>query len=149
LYNSANNPSPTAAYYQASQSFSAHAALLPQLGEIPTYNAINFNWGIDEGPTGTAVGSICWNINNTAASTAIKTFMCPSDPLAGVGPYGNTGRDTNNYFVCLGTSTNMVPPSTATLASLANNSSSGVFYFQTSVRIAAIIDGTSNTVAMA
>src|ERR1700726_3122954 len=36
LYNSANNPSPSAGYYQASQSFSAHAALLPQLGEIPT-----------------------------------------------------------------------------------------------------------------
>jgi prepilin-type N-terminal cleavage/methylation domain-containing protein/prepilin-type processing-associated H-X9-DG protein len=149
LYNSAANPNPAAAYYQASQNFSAHAALLPQLGEMPAYNAINFNWGIDEGPTGTATASICWSINNTAASIAIKSFMCPSDPLAGVGPYGNTGRDTNNYFVCLGTSTNMVPPSTVIVGSLAKNPSSGVFYFQTSFGIPAIVDGTSNTIAMA
>jgi prepilin-type N-terminal cleavage/methylation domain-containing protein/prepilin-type processing-associated H-X9-DG protein len=150
LYNSGANPSPSAAYYQASQSFSAHAALLSEMGEMAAYNAINFNWGIDEGPaTSAATASICWSINNTAASIAIKGFMCPSDPLAGVGPYGNTGRDTNNYFVCLGTSTNMAPPSTTLIGSLASNPSSGMFYFQTSFNLAAVTDGTSNTVAMA
>ena len=58
LYNSANNPDPKAAYYVANDNWSAHAALLPMLGEVPIYNAINFNWGIDPGPSGTASPSI-------------------------------------------------------------------------------------------
>src|SRR3974377_666316 len=32
--------------YLAKQGWSIHAAILPQLGEIPLYNSINFNWGI-------------------------------------------------------------------------------------------------------
>src|SRR4051794_3180893 len=94
LYNSGASTSVTSLYYQAIPNWSAHAALLPQLGEMPIYNSINFNWGIDAGPSGTAVGSAAWQINSTASQNAIKAFQCPSDPLAGIGPYGNTGRDT-------------------------------------------------------
>src|SRR5712664_3709120 len=35
--------------YTSKQGISAHAAMLPQLELMPLYNAINFNWGIDEG----------------------------------------------------------------------------------------------------
>jgi prepilin-type N-terminal cleavage/methylation domain-containing protein/prepilin-type processing-associated H-X9-DG protein len=146
MYDSKPNPDPSAAYYQANDNWSAHAALLPFLGELPIYNSINFNWGIDPGPSGTAAPSICWLINSTAASNQIKYFLCPSDPLGGQGPYGFTGRDNNNYMVCLGTSTNMTDPNTA-IASLATRDTSGVFYYQKCYKIANITDGTSGTVA--
>ena len=131
--------------YAASQNWSAHSALLPMLGELPIYNAINFCVGIDEGSS----NSICWQINSTAASNAVKAFQCPSDPLAGASPYASpvAGRDSNNYFVSLGTTTNMT--SSTGVPTLGASPNSGVFYFQTSFGINAITDGTSNTVAMA
>jgi prepilin-type N-terminal cleavage/methylation domain-containing protein/prepilin-type processing-associated H-X9-DG protein len=142
LYNSGTSG---AFYYQASQNWSAHSALLPMLGEVPIYNAINFSIGIDEGGS----NSICWKINSTAASNAVNVFQCPSDPLAGAQPYTSpvSGRDSNNYHVCLGTSTNVTNANTL-ITTLGNQQSSGVFYFQTSIAISAITDGTSNTIAM-
>jgi prepilin-type N-terminal cleavage/methylation domain-containing protein/prepilin-type processing-associated H-X9-DG protein len=142
LYNSGTSG---AFYYQSSQSLSAHTALLPMLGEVPIYNALNFAVGIDEGSS----NSLAWQINSTAASNAVKEFQCPSDPLAGASPYASpvSGRDSNNYFVSLGTSTNQT--TSAVVPSLAGNPNSGVFYFQMCYGIQSILDGTSNTVAMA
>jgi prepilin-type N-terminal cleavage/methylation domain-containing protein/prepilin-type processing-associated H-X9-DG protein len=132
-------------WYQASQSWSAHSALLPMLGEVPIYNSINFDMGIDEGSS----FSICWMTNSTGASNAIKTFWCPSDPNAGISTYASpvAGRDMTNYYVCLGTSTNATT-SVPLTPSLASNANSGMFYYQTSYSIKNITDGTSNTVAM-
>jgi hypothetical protein len=36
---------------QAKQGWSIHGAILGQLGEMPLYNAINFNWGIADNTT--------------------------------------------------------------------------------------------------
>jgi prepilin-type processing-associated H-X9-DG protein len=58
------------------------------------------------------------------------------------------GRDSNNYFVSLGTSTYFTNSNTS-IATLSNQPSSGVFTWQNAYGIASIIDGTSNTVAMA
>ena len=37
--------------YIAKQSLRVHARLLGQFGEMPLYNALNFNWGLQEGTT--------------------------------------------------------------------------------------------------
>ena len=52
--------------------------LLPYMEQTPLYNAANFNW------------ACCWDglydaINSTTYSTKIKSFLCPSDGLAGIG----------------------------------------------------------------
>jgi prepilin-type N-terminal cleavage/methylation domain-containing protein/prepilin-type processing-associated H-X9-DG protein len=148
LYNSGQSTSISSFSYVASQSWSAHSALLPMLGELPIYNSINFCVGIDEGGS----NSICWQINSTAASNAVKAFQCPSDPLAGAQPYLSpvNGRDSNNYFVSVGTTTYFTSTYTgSTTGSLASLPSSGVFTYQNAYTIATITDGTSNTLAMA
>jgi prepilin-type N-terminal cleavage/methylation domain-containing protein/prepilin-type processing-associated H-X9-DG protein len=146
LYNSGTSTSPSSFYYQASQNWSAHSALLPQLEQTTIYNSINYCMGIDEG----GGGSICWLTNSTAASNSIKAFQCPSDPLAGASPYTSpvSGRDSNNYFVSVGTSTYFTNTNTL-ITTLSNQPSSGVFTWQNAYGIAAILDGTSNTIAMA
>ena len=64
--------------YKAKQGWSIHAAILPQLGKMPTYVAVNFNYGVGDAVT------LASNINNrTVYSTQIKVFLCPSDPDAG------------------------------------------------------------------
>src|SRR5262249_52179539 len=89
---------------------------------------------------------ICFLVQSTASTAGIKEFWCPSDPQAGNGPYGNTGRNTNNYMASLGTTTNM---NNGSATSYANNPTTGLFGLQTCKSIAAVLDGTSNTVAFA
>jgi len=126
--------------YQARQCWSAHAQMLGQLGEMPIYNAINFNWGVDESTSTTT-----YAINHTAWEAQIKYFMCPSDPLAGSASFG-LGRNTNNYYASVGTSTNQMN-SNNSIPSMATVMTSGLFGFQRCTKIAEILDGTSNTVA--
>jgi prepilin-type N-terminal cleavage/methylation domain-containing protein/prepilin-type processing-associated H-X9-DG protein len=151
-YYSSGNPGYNigALYFQAYSTWSEHAALLPYLGETAVYNAINFCFGVDQGGDRFNPGtqSLCFFIQSTAATTGLKEFWCPSDPQAGNGPRGYTGRDTNNYMASLGTTTNMgnTNNQTPTLASLPLT---GLFGFQSCKSIAAVLDGTSNTVAFA
>ena len=37
--------------YNATHNWSIHAAILPQIDQMPLYNAINFNWGTADAPT--------------------------------------------------------------------------------------------------
>src|SRR5262249_44686238 len=76
--------------YIAKQSLSVHAQLLGQFGEMPLYNALNFNWGLEEGTTTQA-----YLINHTAADASVKGFMCPSDPLSGASAF-SASHDTNS-----------------------------------------------------
>jgi prepilin-type N-terminal cleavage/methylation domain-containing protein/prepilin-type processing-associated H-X9-DG protein len=145
----------------AVQGWSAQSALLPYLGEGPIYNAVNFNYGITSAITGPLAAA--YYINATATSTHITEFVCPSDakaltseltinasyspPLAYPFPWAN-----NSYFASLGSTTNILGTTTTkTVPSappwLANVPTSGVFAFQQSKSIAAILDGTSNTIA--
>src|SRR3954453_6934922 len=67
--------------YLAKQAWSAHAAMLPQIGQGPLYNAINFNWGVNAGSISASVPASY--INSTVYQTQVKEFLCPSDPNAG------------------------------------------------------------------
>jgi prepilin-type N-terminal cleavage/methylation domain-containing protein/prepilin-type processing-associated H-X9-DG protein len=52
--------------------FSAHARLLPYLGQQPLYNAANFSLNVINGQA----GALC---NSTVATARVDTFLCPSD----------------------------------------------------------------------
>jgi prepilin-type N-terminal cleavage/methylation domain-containing protein/prepilin-type processing-associated H-X9-DG protein len=126
--------------YSAKQNFSALALMLPQLGETPTYNAINFYWGCEDSTSAT-----CFKINNTGQSVNIKVFCCPSDPNAAV-PDNNNTSNTNNYYGSMGTSSIIT---TNTGATTLNVQTTGIFTWQASYGVRDIIDGTSNTIAFA
>jgi prepilin-type N-terminal cleavage/methylation domain-containing protein/prepilin-type processing-associated H-X9-DG protein len=127
--------------YSAKQNFSCLAAMLPQLGETPTYNAINFSWGCEDSNT-----VLCYLINATGTNVKINTFCCPSDPNAGVPDHNNT-TNTNNYYGCIGTTMNIYNSNTG-IATLVLPST-GIFTWQMSYGIRDVIDGTSNTIAFA
>jgi len=137
-------------FFNTYSQWSEHAALLPYMGETAVYNAINFSFGVCQGPSRNTGGtpSLSFLINSTASTTGLKEFWCPSDPQAGNGPYGNTGRDTNNYMASLGTSTYLANSNFST-SSFANLPTTGLFGMQNCKSIAAVLDGTSNTVAFA
>jgi prepilin-type processing-associated H-X9-DG protein len=154
-YNSVNLGYAGAWYWSGYVGWSEHASLLPYFGETAIYNAINFNFSVDQGPTrnsaaggGLGGATLCFLIQSTASTAAIKEFWCPSDPQAGNGPYGNVGRNTNNYMASLGTSTYLSNTNFYT-TSFASFPTTGLFGYQNCKSIAAVLDGTSNTVAFA
>ncbi len=112
--------------YNAQHGVSVHAQILGFLGEMPLYNAINFNWGMNANTT-------AGPIQSTVYLTRVKEFLCPSDANAGV-------TNLNSYNDSIGTTTIDAVQQTAT-------GSSGMFTFWRSYGIPSITDGTSNTVA--
>jgi prepilin-type N-terminal cleavage/methylation domain-containing protein/prepilin-type processing-associated H-X9-DG protein len=140
------------------QGWSPHAALLPYLGEGAIYNAINFNYGM----TSAIIGPLApaYYINATVTSTHVNEFVCPSDakaftseltinasynpPLAYPFPWAN-----NSYFASIGSTTNIhgSPTQTSPPINCGNCPTNGLFAFQQSKSIAAVLDGTSNTIA--
>jgi prepilin-type N-terminal cleavage/methylation domain-containing protein/prepilin-type processing-associated H-X9-DG protein len=139
-------------YISAYSQWSEHAVLLPYLGETAIYNGINFMIGICGGPLRgtTSAPHIMFLVQSTSSTAAIKEFWCPSDPQAGNGPYGNTGRDTNNYMASLGTTTNLGNVASFYLpTTYAAIPTTGLFAYQNCKSIAAVLDGSSNTVAFA
>jgi prepilin-type N-terminal cleavage/methylation domain-containing protein/prepilin-type processing-associated H-X9-DG protein len=119
-------------------SWSAQAMLLPYVEQTPLYNAANFNW------------ACCWDgmydaINSTVYSTKIKSFLCPSDALAGVGNVVAYIANINSYAGSIGTTTAQYPNdgNTTGVFKLYNpNINAGL-----SVTLAELTDGTSNTIA--
>jgi len=102
--------------------FSAHTLLLPYMDQTPLYNACNFSWDVWYG-TGSNINSTVWN-------TKVSAFLCPSDKNAGY-------NFLNSYYGSFGTGTN--PWSTQT---------NGIFAPEnTAYSIAAVTDGTSNTIS--
>ena len=77
--------------YAAEHGVSAHAQLLAFLGETALYNAINFNWGMNQNTT-------CGPIQSTVYTTRVNEFLCPSDANAGV-------TNLNSYYDSMGTTT--------------------------------------------
>ncbi len=120
LGNSVAYGSPTDVYTWGT--FGHLAMLLPYMEQTAVYNSCNFSWTVWDmgGP----------QYNSTASNTMISAFLCPSD--------GNAGRDfRNSYHGSFGTGTD--PWSQHT---------NGVFAPQaTSVNIADVTDGTSNTIS--
>jgi prepilin-type N-terminal cleavage/methylation domain-containing protein/prepilin-type processing-associated H-X9-DG protein len=129
--------------YQAKQCWSSLSAILPQLGEIPLFNAINFNWGVMPS------GNIAYSVNSTVQTTQLKEFVCPSDPNAGNGGEALWPNATNNYFGCIGATTNVLGGNSTSAASLASVPTTGLFAWQQSKALNSVTDGTSNTIAFA
>jgi prepilin-type N-terminal cleavage/methylation domain-containing protein/prepilin-type processing-associated H-X9-DG protein len=111
--------------------WSPQAMLLPYLEQSPLYNAANFKFNCCyDSPLSDA-------INSTVYRTRIAAFLCPSDALAGQ-------QNINSYLGSIGASTVQYPT---------DGNTTGVFnvYNGTgtcnSVSLAALTDGTSNTIA--
>jgi prepilin-type N-terminal cleavage/methylation domain-containing protein/prepilin-type processing-associated H-X9-DG protein len=116
----------------------ANALMLSYLEQAPLYAAINFSYAPEPSPEpdNTGYSSLGGFINSTAYNTKIGIFLCPSDANAGQ-------LNINNYHASIGTTTYNIGLTDYGL----NPASSGVFAMQTSYSIAAINDGTSNTIA--
>jgi prepilin-type N-terminal cleavage/methylation domain-containing protein/prepilin-type processing-associated H-X9-DG protein len=134
-----------APYYNSKHNWSIHAAILPQLGLTPLYNAINFNWGTADAPTQLPT----FAINSTAIQAQVSTFLCPSDPYALVNLATGTADANNCYFGCIGATSDTLGAFASGAPSLATVPTSGLFAFQQSKGINQVTDGTSNTVAFA
>jgi prepilin-type N-terminal cleavage/methylation domain-containing protein/prepilin-type processing-associated H-X9-DG protein len=102
----------------------AQMQLLPFIEEMPMYNAINFVWN----PCCNTAGG--YGVNGTVTKAKINGFLCPSDSLAGQ-------TNINSYNTSCGTTAN--PLDTIT---------TGLFSHATTYGINAILDGTSNTIAL-
>ncbi len=123
----------TAPPYDLAQwtAWSPQALLLPFVEQGPIYNAANFYWNCcfasNQGDA----------TNSTVYRTRIASFLCPSDALAGQ-------QNINNYLGSVGPSTVSYP---------VDGNTTGLFrvynsnFLSASVPIAAITDGTSNTIA--
>src|SRR5262249_37319897 len=93
---------PPGTWRRVKQNLGPLALILPFLNQMAPYNSINFNFGSDEFEP-IAYRSLTASVQATATSfTSIKTFQCPSDPLAGAPDYQGT-TDTTNYYASVGT----------------------------------------------
>jgi prepilin-type N-terminal cleavage/methylation domain-containing protein len=132
---------PTAAAYAR---WSAHSQLLMFIEQGNLFNSINFSLP-PETPGMAGAGNFMPAYqdpnreNMTASLTQVAIFLCPSD-----GPPISTWPGANNYLGNQQTwacdlSENL--PSTDAPAEMPQ----GIFYFNSSVRVAQVTDGTSNT----
>ena len=122
----------------ASPGWSWASMILPQLDQSPLYSSINF-WLPVQAPA-----------NTTATQTSLNVFLCPSDQIPGrtfavTDGFGNTVATVapSSYADCTGSDA-------ADVATGLNNDGlgNGLFYRNSKIRIAAIIDGTSQTVML-
>ncbi len=112
--------------------WSTQSQLLPQLEQTGLYNAINLSgvaWMADPvyGPP-----------NQTALATKVSSFLCPSDPDWSADPY-DLGH--NSYRGNAGT----LPYNLAADSPDGTGRNTGIFWYQSAVRVAQVTDGTSNT----
>jgi prepilin-type N-terminal cleavage/methylation domain-containing protein/prepilin-type processing-associated H-X9-DG protein len=137
---------PPGEIWNVKQNLSTHALILPFLEQSAVYNSFNFNFGSDEDVT--VVAGV---IQSTASFTSIKTFQCPSDPLAGAPDYQGT-TNTNSYYASVGTTMYWSQIGTdpyGTNQPSVNLPSTGLFTFQASYGLNRCTDGSSNTIAFA
>jgi prepilin-type N-terminal cleavage/methylation domain-containing protein/prepilin-type processing-associated H-X9-DG protein len=133
------NPAPI-----AKQGPSALAAILPQLGEVPLYNAINFNFGMADNTTYPA-----FQVNQTAQRTQVKNFLCPSDPNAPISLDTSTATGNNCYFASIGATTDTYGSAGSSGVNWSTVPYTGLFAHQQVKTIASVTDGTSNSIAFA
>ena len=110
--------------------------ILSQMEQVPLYDTLEFGepWDVDDSP------------NELACATYLSVYRCPSSAnVKHMNKQGITARVPCNYLACAsgtGTRESGPPP----LVGLSG--SDGLFYVNSSTRIADITDGTSSTVAI-
>ena len=115
--------------------FSAHAYLLPFLERDGLNGLIDYN---SPPATYTAPGIVYdGTANYPAATTLVRTFVCPADPSGGRVP-GSSFAGTN-YAASAGSGANF--------GSLAG--ADGIFFLGSAIRIEDVMDGTTNTALFA
>ncbi|WP_373653067.1 DUF1559 domain-containing protein [Schlesneria sp. DSM 10557] len=108
--------------------------ILPYIDQAPLYNQVNF-----------MLPAISGGVNQPHLAIQLPAFVCPSD-AASISPVGGThGFATTDYAACNGFDWWSRPPATDTV----NSFYGGVFNPLQSVKISDIVDGTSNTIAVA
>jgi prepilin-type N-terminal cleavage/methylation domain-containing protein/prepilin-type processing-associated H-X9-DG protein len=128
----------------AKQGLSALAAILPQLGESPIYNAINTSFGMAD-----ATSYPAYQVNQTAQKSQIKEFLCPSDPNAFTSLDTSTNTANNSYYASIGATTATYPTGGDSGPTWASVPYTGLFAHQQVKAIRDVIDGTSNSIAFA
>jgi prepilin-type N-terminal cleavage/methylation domain-containing protein/prepilin-type processing-associated H-X9-DG protein len=134
-------PAGTAAYAR----WSAHSQLLLYIEQGNLFNSINFTLAPE---TPGMAGDVAFmppyqntnRDNATASRIQVATFLCPADgnPTVDGWPGGNNYLGNMQTWACdLGDNNpSQVSPT---------DTPQGIFYFQSSVKLASITDGTSNT----
>lgn len=144
------DPTCIACAYGAMYTF--RTLMLPQIEQSPLYNAINFSYQYSPYGQGDVQK---YPVNTTAASTVIAAYSCPSDSLGLRGVAGGLGAGgtqavvpDSNYVASAGTRIVQgdtwgpnAGPSTAA-------SDDGALYEFRAIRLAEILDGTSNTILL-
>ncbi|MGE3820356.1 MAG: DUF1559 domain-containing protein [Isosphaeraceae bacterium] len=113
--------------------YSAYAQILPQLDQPHAFAAINFDLSPDNGPGGLSVPE-----NTTVMNLLLTVLLCPSDTLRKL--QGESG--VHNYPLCSGTTYPLSPRNPSGVAI------TGVFFENSAVRLAQIVDGASQTVCV-
>ncbi len=120
--------------------FSAHARLLPFMEQQNLFNAANFYVSVFQSPVG-------GEMNQTVTTTIVNSFLCPSSipPSWNDVQYNGERAVGNNYFASYGASLEFN-------ALRVNGPPNGVFEILpkgsiTPTKLAAVRDGTSNTIA--
>jgi prepilin-type N-terminal cleavage/methylation domain-containing protein/prepilin-type processing-associated H-X9-DG protein len=109
--------------------WSTLAELTPFLEQTNIYNSLDMGLPLYSDPSGNV-----FPVNQFGVSQKVPLFLCPSDSAVQIDPrFGPT-----NYVSCLGSGAN----------GGSRNPADGVFYNNSTTRIADILDGTSNTALM-
>jgi prepilin-type N-terminal cleavage/methylation domain-containing protein len=117
------------------------ARILPQLEQGGIYDRISAVTGTDVGGTGSAPQLLA------GRDTKLTVFQCPSHPNPGSANPSKTAYQLSTYNgVCGNTTFNDDQLDQATDVGYSGN---GIFYMNSRIRIADVIDGTTNTFVVA
>ncbi|MBX6312428.1 MAG: DUF1559 domain-containing protein [Isosphaeraceae bacterium] len=108
----------------------AYAQILPFMDQKPVFDSFNFNLSPDIDPA-----------NTTGSMTFIAIFLCPSD---GPATQAQANYAMHNYLLNVGTTYTVVPQPAPPLAGSPN----GIFFENSGVAPAAVVDGLSTTVCI-
>ena len=133
--------------------YSLFASILGQMGHQPVYNSINF----DVPSGGHFMGLDAGAINRTGMVTRINSYICPSDTRQTPFPIteSTNGYSQSSYAGSVGTYDIWnfscgCPPEVGGFSCRGSVqiASDGIFYGNVATKVATIVDGSSNTIAV-